>query len=234
MNDVKNDAVFTGYEGLRDCVDFHGHLCPGLVYGYRVAVEARKRLNLSRAEDEETVAIAENDSCAVDALQVLLGTTLGKGNLLLRDYGKNAYTVFSRAQNHGLRFSRKTTYAYQGENEAQYAALEEKMNNGTATPEDLRAQKYLKAQHLLALSFADLYDIEEVDGLFIPAYAALAPSLPCDDCGEMTMSSRLVQTGDGERCCLPCAERKKANILRNSVAPLEIDDEICREKNHER
>ena len=210
MDDLKEDSVYTEYGGLRACVDFHGHLCPGLVYGYRVAAEAIKRLNLSRAEDEETVAIAENDSCAVDALQVLLGTTLGKGNLLLRDYGKNAYTVFHRAQNYGLRFSRKKTYVYQGENRKEYAALEERMNNGTATPEDLKAQKYLKARHLLALSFADLYEVEEIDGLLIPAYAPLAPSLPCDDCGEMTMSSRLVQTNDGEKRCQPCDKKRKA------------------------
>ena len=212
MNDLQEDAVFTGNAGLRACVDFHGHLCPGLVYGYRVAVEAMERLNLSRAADEETVAITENDSCAVDALQVLLGTTLGKGNLLLRDYGKNAYTIFHRAQNHGLRFSRKKTYAYQGENEKQYAALEEKMNKGTATPEDLQAQKYLKARHLLALSFAELYDTEEVDGLFIPAYATLAPSLACDDCGEMTMSSRLVPSSDGRKRCRPCEEKRKTAL----------------------
>jgi formylmethanofuran dehydrogenase subunit E len=212
MDKLNMDSMFADYESLKACVDFHGHLCPGLIYGYRVAAEAMKKMGLSRAEDEETVAIAENDSCAVDALQVLLGTTLGKGNLLLCNYGKNAYTIFSRTRNHGLRFSRKKAYAYQGENEKQYTALEEKMNDGTATPEDLKMQKYLKARHLLHLSFADLFDTEEVDGLLIPAYAVLAPSLPCDECGEMTMASCLVQTDDGKRHCRPCDEKGKSSL----------------------
>jgi len=69
-------------EDLKKCVEFHGHLCPGLVYGYLVAKEAINLLNLKRSKDEEVVVISENDSCAVDALQVLLGTSTGKGNLI--------------------------------------------------------------------------------------------------------------------------------------------------------
>jgi formylmethanofuran dehydrogenase subunit E len=49
--------------------------------------------------------------------------------------------------------------------------------------------------------------MEEVDGLLIPAYASLAPSLPCDVCGEMTMASRLVQGKDGKKRCRPCDEK---------------------------
>ena len=207
-NFTDEKSLLASCESLKACVDFHGHLCPGLVYGYRVAMEARERLGLSRAEDEETVAVTENDSCAVDALQVILGTTLGKGNLLLRDYGKNAYTVFSRPNNCGLRFSRKKPYVYQGEDKKQYAALEERMNGGAATSEDMKAQKFLKARHLLDLPFEDIYEVEEVDGLFIPPYAPLAPSVPCDDCGEMTMSLRLIQTRGGKKYCRSCYEKE--------------------------
>ena len=70
-------------DDLNTCIEFHGHLCPGLVYGYLVGKEAIKLLHLKRSKDEEIVAISENDSCAVDALQVLLGTSIGKGNLIL-------------------------------------------------------------------------------------------------------------------------------------------------------
>jgi formylmethanofuran dehydrogenase subunit E len=198
--------IFTGSETLDVCVEFHGHLCPGLVYGYRVAREAITRLGLSRAEDEETVVISENDSCAVDAFQVLLGATMGKGNLLLRDYGKNAYTVFDRKTGRALRFIRRKAYAYQGEGPEKYAVLEEKMNKGTATPEELNRQKVLKALDLLQSPFADLYDTEEVTGPVMPPYATLSPSLPCDCCGEMTMASRLVVSDEGKRCCRFCSE----------------------------
>jgi len=84
-------------EDLKKCIEFHGHLCPGLVYGYRVAKEAITLLDLKRSKDEEVAVISENDSCAVDALQVLLGTSIGKGNLIFKDYGKNAYTILNRS-----------------------------------------------------------------------------------------------------------------------------------------
>jgi len=64
-------------------------------------------MDLTRAVDEEIVAVCENDSCAVDALQVLLGTAAGKGNLIIKDFGKNAYTVLSRSRRQAYRFPGK-------------------------------------------------------------------------------------------------------------------------------
>jgi len=74
-------------DDLKKCVEFHGHICPGLIYGYRVAKEAIQLMHIGRSVDEEVVAVCENDSCAVDALQVMLGTLAGKGNLLIKNYG---------------------------------------------------------------------------------------------------------------------------------------------------
>ena len=50
-----------------DIVGFHGHSCPGLALGYRVSLCCLREFK-ERAEDEELVAIVENNSCAVDAL----------------------------------------------------------------------------------------------------------------------------------------------------------------------
>src|SRR5512143_3805622 len=88
----------------KDAVDFHGHSCPGLALGYRVSVRALKEFK-GRAADEEMVAIVENSSCAVDAVQVMTGCTFGKGNLIFRDYGKQVYTFFTRPSGKGLRIS---------------------------------------------------------------------------------------------------------------------------------
>ncbi len=73
-------------DDLKKVIAFHGHICPGVAYGYRVAREAIKQLG-RKAKDEELVAIVENDSCAVDAIQVLTGCTFGKGNLIHKTTG---------------------------------------------------------------------------------------------------------------------------------------------------
>ena len=87
-----------------DVVEFHGHACPGLALGYRVSLLAMKELG-ERATDEELVAIVENNSCAVDAVQVVTGCTFGKGNLIFRDYGKQVYTFIKRPKGQGIRIS---------------------------------------------------------------------------------------------------------------------------------
>lgn len=88
-------------------VRFHGHFCGGIVIGYRAAKVALQHLGSRRAEDEELVAIVENDSCAVDAVQVITGCTFGKGNLIFRDYGKHVYTFALRESGRAVRVSRK-------------------------------------------------------------------------------------------------------------------------------
>lgn len=90
---------------LRETIQFHGHLCPGLTIGYRAAKEALEILGVARPEDEEMVAVVENRSCGVDAVQVLCGCTLAKGNLIILDYGKPVYTIGSRKTGKAVRIA---------------------------------------------------------------------------------------------------------------------------------
>ncbi len=85
---------------------FHGHLCPGLAMGIRASEIALERIG-KHAVDEEVVAVVETDMCAVDAIQFLTGCTFGKGNLIHRDYGKNAFTFVRRSDNKAIRILTK-------------------------------------------------------------------------------------------------------------------------------
>ena len=190
-------------EDLKKCVNFHGHLCPGLVYGYLVAKEAINLLALKRSKDEEIVAISENDSCAVDALQVLLGTSIGKGNLILKDYGKNAYTVFNRSSKKAYRFSREKSYRYSGENKEEFDCLDAAISSGAATGTEKRRQKLLKASDLLYKPFEEVFATKEID-FIMPPYAPLARSEACAKCGEMTMSTKMVSIEGNQQICIPC------------------------------
>ena len=191
-------------EDLKECIRFHGHLCPGIIYGYRVSKEAMRILKLNRSGDEEVVAISENDSCSVDALQIVLGTTSGKGNLIIKNYGKNVYTVISRNQNKAYRFSRKTFYRYLGKEKEEFDILEEAVASGTATKEQKKRQKFLKSMDLLAKPFIDIFETRET-ALGMPGYAELASSKACEKCGEMTMATKLVKL-NGKEFCVPCFE----------------------------
>ena len=95
---IQQDIVWP--ENRRDgVIAFHGHCCPGLAFGIRAGEWAIHEFG--RAADEEMVAVVENDSCAVDAIQYLTGCTLGKGNFVFLDYGKMAFSFFRRSDGAG-------------------------------------------------------------------------------------------------------------------------------------
>ena len=83
------------------CVEFHGHECGGLTIGYQAAIYAKQLLSGDFSQDEEMVCITENDACGVDAIQVILGCSVGKGNLLFhnRNNGKSVRLVLKQKPN---------------------------------------------------------------------------------------------------------------------------------------
>jgi len=92
---------------LKRCMDFHGHLCPGLAIGFVASKEGLRCLNATRADDEEIVSTVYTDACCADAVQVMMGSTFGKGNFIYRDYGKVVMIFISRDSEKAFRFSLK-------------------------------------------------------------------------------------------------------------------------------
>ena len=87
----------------QDCVAFHGHECGGLTIGYKASLYAIELLNLEFSADEQVVCIAENDACGIDGIQVMLGCSIGKGNLLFRMRGKQAFSFYNRKTGKSIR-----------------------------------------------------------------------------------------------------------------------------------
>lgn len=164
---------------FEEVVAFHGHSCPGLAIGYRMTQAGLRALVDDRAEDEELVAIVENDACGVDAVQYLAGCTFGKGNLIFQDYGKQAYTFYHRA---GGRAVRVTAKERQG---AQEETREDRMLRLLSAPEE------------------DVVTVEEMS-IPEPEYARIRRSVTCAFCGERVMETR-ARVREGQVACIPCA-----------------------------
>ena len=71
---------------------------PRLAIGFKACEVAVKKLGVGRAEDEEIVCVTENDACGVDAVQAILGCSIGKGNLIYRGTGKQAFSFLTAGQ----------------------------------------------------------------------------------------------------------------------------------------
>ena len=160
----------------KDCAQFHGHECGGLTIGYKASLYAIQLLNLEFSADEQVVCIAENDACGIDAIQVMLGCSVGKGNLLFHMRGKQAFSFYNRRNNKSVRLvlkpkpegmSREESFAY-------YQACE---------PEDM-------------------FDVKETT-IQLPEKARLFDSYICDCCGENT-GANWIRLAGGKKLCLDC------------------------------
>lgn len=186
-----------------ECVRFHGHLCPGLAIGYGAVKAARRTLGLATAEDEEVVAVVENDSCAVDAVQVLLGCTFGKGNLIFRDWGKQVFTFFDRTSGEAVRVSLRTK-PFRGSEERR--ALRARITSGQATQSEKQTWEDLKKQAAMDLITAEpdtYFEVCRVDA-DAPPEASIVDTRPCSMCGEATVVTKMVDDR-GRLVCKGCA-----------------------------
>ena len=160
------------------CAAFHGHVCGGLTIGYKAAQYAIRLLNLTFSDDEEVACIAENDACGVDAIQVMLGCSIGKGNLLFHMRGKQAFSVYNRKTGKAVRLVLKPK------------------------PEGLRKEDSL--QYYQSREPEELFDVKPVV-LALPEKARLFDSYRCDCCGEVTGANWIRLAGE-KKLCLDCYE----------------------------
>lgn len=196
----------TEHPHIDDLIAFHGHMCPGLAIGYRATMAGLQRLGTTPARDEELVAIVQNDSCSVDAVQFLAGATFGKGNFFFRDWGKQVFTFASRGTGRAVRVSLNPR-ALDRDQTAAEAAVRSRMADGTASPEDREAAgrwRQEKIDYILNAAIESLFDIREVE-IEIPSPASIQSSIECGRCGEPVMETRTVNQ-EGKALCMECAQ----------------------------
>ncbi len=184
-------------------IEFHGHSCPGLAIGYRVSKAALAELAAVRAIDEELVAIVENDACGVDAVQALTGCSLGKGNLLYRDHGKQVYTFVCRDSGRAARIAVK---ASAWRSNPGHKELRIKYFSGVASQEERESFQQIqreRTERILEMPAEELYEVRQVE-VELPSMARVFDTLICAECGEPVMEPR-ARLQEGRVVCLPCA-----------------------------
>jgi len=186
-------------------VAFHGHLCPGLALGIRVAEIALRELG-PRAADEELVAVVESQSCALDAIQFLLGCTLGKGNLLILDRGKPVFTLARRSDGRAIRVAaRPGSTKSLAPDEEELLRKVGSSGNSEAEGRAFQALWRERALAVLAAEEGELFEVRLPEDFVLPDRASLSRSVRCDACGELVAASHLLDL-DGRSLCLPCAQ----------------------------
>lgn len=161
-----------------DCVAFHGHECGGLTIGYKASLYAIELLKLEFSADEQVVCIAENDACGVDAVQVMLGCSIGKGNLLFHMRGKQAFSFYNRKTGASVRLVLKPR------------------PEGMTKAESFTYYQGCKPE--------EMFEVKEAT-IRLPEKARLFDSYICDCCGETT-GANWIRLAGGKKLCLDCYE----------------------------
>ena len=160
------------------CVAFHGHSCGGLTIGYKAALYAMDLLDISFADNEQVVCICENDACGVDAIQVSLGCSIGKGNLLFHMTGKQAFSFYNRATGESIRLVLK--------------------------PKPLDMTPEQSKNYYFDRSCDQLFDAQPAR-IPLPTPAKIFDSYTCECCGEKT-GANWIRIAGGKKLCLDCYE----------------------------
>lgn len=183
---------------LEKAIQFHGHICPGLLLGVRAAEMALEYLQVEPDLDDSLGAVVETDSCGVDAIQAILGCTFGKGNLYFRDYGKMVYTVFSRQNGRAIRIAQK----FDALDHPLMQRFRELRGREVLDPqeevemEDVLAQVF---EWIMSQPMERLFNWREVE---LPQLdkARIHKSVQCQKCGEGVMQTHAVLTEEGLLC----------------------------------
>lgn len=169
------DGVFDP-EKWEKAAAFHGHYCPGLAIGFRVCEALTEHIATGAAMDEEIVCVAENDTCAADAVQSMLGCTFGKGNLIYKPLGKMAFNFYFRESGKSVRIY------FKGE------------NNG------LTREEY--QDYILNAPTDELFTFGK-PAFELPEKARHFESVTCWICGEKAREDK-IRLDNGKKVCLSC------------------------------
>ncbi|MDR0767024.1 MAG: FmdE family protein [Methanosarcinales archaeon] len=192
---------------FNDVLSFHGHSCAGLALGYVAALYARELLDLTFSEDEEIVVITETDSCMVDSLQVILGTTAGKGNLFVNNWGKSAFSFYNRTTGKSVRLMVRSDFIMPN---PELDALFQKVISQTDTEEEHLRFHELSDQHIaniLSTPGSKIFEVKEPQQL-VPKRARIFDNIICPICGESVGAARCVEAC-GQQICQFCAQNQK-------------------------
>jgi len=192
------------YADWEQTVQFHGHICPGIVVGHRACWYARNLLKLDQSSLAPTHhVVAENDLCGIDAFQLNTGCTLGNDNLIINNQGKQAFSLLEKKSGKGVRLVLHVPLWSSNEP----LKLHHKFKLGTASQEEIQEfirLRKLRGEELLELSDEELFKVEFVQ-MNIPGKPRLYPAINCSRCGEQVMEPWATER-NSEKLCSACVE----------------------------
>ncbi len=187
---------------------FHGHKCPAMPMGLRVGAAALNKLGIERAKDGQVVALVDlgDDHCATcyaDGLQVILGTTFGKGNIKKTHKGKWAVIVVDKATGKAVRVTPTAEAMLANKQTSFFKDYREKGIPASKVPDEVVEPLVTK---VMGAPDETLINISEVFDYKLEQHPHSFNSFVCEECGEMTVMEYGRVKGD-KKVCMDCAAK---------------------------
>jgi formylmethanofuran dehydrogenase subunit E len=176
--------------------------------GLRVGAAAMNALGVQRAKDSQIVALVDlgDDHCATcyaDGLQVIMGTTFGKGNIKKTHKGKWAITLVDKKTKKAVRVTPKAEAMLANKQTSFFEDYREKDIPASDVPDtvvDPIVKNVMSASEEKLLTVSTVFDYELKEG------PHSFDSFVCEECGEMTVMQYGRIKGD-RKVCMDCAAK---------------------------
>ncbi len=186
---------------------FHGHKCPAMPNGLRVAEAAMNKLGIERTGDSflhAIVELGENHcaTCFADGVQVITGCTFGKGNIEKTDKGKWGLTLIDKRTNRAVRVTPRGDAMIQTKETSFFKDYREKGVPPTQVPDDVvqpLVDKVMNAPAEMILIASEVFEYKWSE----PKHSY--SSIICERCGEMVIEEYAVNI-NGKMVCKDCVK----------------------------
>lgn len=88
-------------DDLQELMEYHGHLCFGVLLGYRACKYAVEIIGLA----EKMTVVTASEDCANDAIRKLLGCNAVNGKLISKQGKKQSWAFYNHEEEEGVRLS---------------------------------------------------------------------------------------------------------------------------------
>ncbi len=187
---------------------FHGHKCPAMPNGLRVAAAAMNALGIERTGDKALQAfvdLGENHcaTCFGDGIQVMTGCTLGKGNISKTHKGKWALTLVDKKNNRAVRVTPKAEAMLANKKTEFFKEYREKGVPPTQVPDNVVEPL---VENVMNAPEEQIMDISEVFEYQWNNQSDSFNSFVCEECGEMTVME-YGRVKEDKKVCIDCAAK---------------------------
>lgn len=191
---------------------FHGHKCPAMPLGLKIASVAMNALEVEHAHAGELFAIVDLGDhhcagCMGDGIQVITGCTFGKGNIVRSMKGKFSLTLIDQKRKKGVKVTPIGPWLQKA-----FQSEFMKQRQQGIPPHHIPAEIVDPLiDKVLSMPVEEQFKVEFIDNIKVDVPPHKWDKRLCEKCNELTVAEYGFYIND-KFLCTDCAEMNSEHI----------------------